>query len=122
EVHGTSSDDVLAVTKALAEVATNRKVVEHLRSPWVSGTFYLVALSVAILLLLVVGEVTPLWVLPLIVVGTILLMATIGVLQLRQDDRLSERGFLRLMGDVMRRIPQVLSVGRLVRRPEEADP
>jgi beta-lactamase regulating signal transducer with metallopeptidase domain len=54
---------------------------------------------------LVTGKMLALWALPivvvaaaLVVVAAALLVSIVGALQMRQDDRLSERGFLRLMG------------------------
>lgn len=61
-------------------------------------------------LLLVVGSVLPLWALPIVVVGVALVVSIVGVLQLRQDDRLSEIGFVRLMGDTLKLLP--LAFGR----------
>ena len=41
--------------------------------------------------------------------GAILMVSVVGALQMRQDERLSERGFLRLMADVYRRLPLLLT-------------
>lgn len=80
----------------------------RLRSPWFSGLFYLTVAIVIISLLLVVGRLSPWWAFPLVVLGAILLVSVVGALQMRQDDHLSERGFLKLMADVLRRLPLVV--------------
>lgn len=39
-----------------------------------------------------------LWALPIVIIGAILAMSIIGAFQLRQDERLNEDNFLKLMG------------------------
>ncbi len=104
-VQGHDADEVSRVTRDLVEDAATRREVQQLRSPWVSGTFYLVALAVVVALLLVVGSVLPPWALPVVIVGAVLLLAMVGALQLRQDDRLSDESFVKLMGEALRRLP-----------------
>lgn len=80
-----------------------------MRSPWFSGLFYLTATVVIVVLLLVVSRTAPWWAFPVVVVGGVLLVSIVGAFQMRQDDRLSERGFVRLMGDALRRLPLVIA-------------
>lgn len=72
------------------------------------GLFYLVVAVVIISLLLVVGRLAPWWAFPLVVLGAVLLVSLVGALQMRQDDHLTEVGFLKLMGDALRRLPLVV--------------
>ncbi len=110
DVSGDNASDVQAVTRQLAEdVAARREAARLRRSPWFSGLFYLTAVVVIVSLLLVVGRIVSWWVFPLIIVCAVFLVVVVGALQMRQDDRLSERGFLRLMGDVLRRLPLLVS-------------
>src|SRR5664280_1298350 len=46
---------------------------------------------------------------PIVIVGALLSVSVVGALQVRQDDRLNERGSLRLMADPLRRRPLVLT-------------
>ena len=62
-----------------------------------------------ITLLLVVASVLPFWALPLIIVGAVLLVAVVGALQLRHDDRLGDQAFVKLMGQTLRLLPVVWS-------------
>ena len=62
-------------------------------------------------LLLVVGRVLAVWVLPVVAVAALLLITVVGALQMRQDNRLSERGLLELMADVLKRLPMLLPRG-----------
>lgn len=83
--------------------------MERLRSPWVSGTFYLTVVVVSVALLMVVGRVLTVWVLPFVIIGSILLVILVGAFQLRQDERLREVTFLRLMTAVLKRLPLLMS-------------
>jgi hypothetical protein len=76
-------------------------------SPWVSGSFYLLALLLVLATLAVIANVVPIWILPAVIVGGLLGLSLIGTLQLRQDRRLSEEGFLRLMWLTLRQLPLV---------------
>jgi 4-hydroxybenzoate polyprenyltransferase len=93
--------------------------VACLRSPWFSGLFYLTLVVVIIVLLLITGNVLALWALPIVVVAAALLVSIVGALQMRQDDRLSERGFVRLMGDVFRRLPLLLARAKAAETPKD---
>lgn len=110
EIHvwGTNAGEVQAVIRQLAADDAARRKAARLRSPWFSGLFYLMVVVVIISLLLVVGRLAPWWAFPLVVLGAVLLVSVVGALQMRQDDRLTELGFLKLMGDVLRRLPLVV--------------
>lgn len=108
DVHGQDAKEVQSVAGALlAQEAERRGLAEQaeaerraaakLASPWMSGSFYLIA-SVAIVgVVLVVATVLPLWALPLVTISALVLLAVVGALQLRQDAKLSEKHFLALM-------------------------
>jgi Flp pilus assembly protein TadB len=74
----------------------------------VSGSFYLLALVAILALLLVAGAVLPVWALPVVVIGGLLGVAVIGALQLRQDERLSQKNFMELMVMTLARLPLLL--------------
>jgi hypothetical protein len=76
-----------------------------MRSPWVSGSFYLVAILAILSVLLAAGAILPWWVVPLVVVGGVVGVALVGALQLRQDARLSQESFLRLMSVALSHLP-----------------
>lgn len=89
------------------------KAAELIRSnPWVSGSFYLTVAVVALVLLGVLANTVPLWALPAIIVAGVLLVCVVGGLQLRNDGRLSESNFLKLMGLTFRGLPLVRSLWR----------
>lgn len=107
-VTGTDYKEVLEVTRTLTSDAAVRQQAAKIRSPWLTGTFYLLALAVIIALLLAAGRLLPIWALPVVLVGAPLLLSVVGAFQLRQDDRLTERGFLKLMTDALRQLPLLL--------------
>jgi Flp pilus assembly protein TadB len=108
DVSGNNAEEVASVTERLAKQAIARGQAAQMRSPWVSGSFYLAAAIVIVVLLLVVGRVLTFWALPVVVVGALLLVMIVGAYQMRQDARLSEKGFLQLMADVLKRLPLVV--------------
>jgi hypothetical protein len=91
---------------------TGKEPPRPIRSPWASGSFYLVAVVVMFALLGVIGSLLPIWVLPLIIVGGLLAVSIIGALQLRQDERLSDESFLKLMALALERLPLVRKLMR----------
>lgn len=66
-------------------------------NPWVSGSFYLIVIIAVVVVFSVAGHVLSIYALPIVVIGGLLALAIIGALQLRQDERLSEDNFLKLM-------------------------
>jgi hypothetical protein len=107
-VQGKNADEVERVAHNLAKLMHQQQEARKLKSPWFSGIFYVAALVVVGAVLLVLGRYLSAWVLPFAVVGAALLLMVVGALQMRQDDQLSERGFLKLMGDVLARLPMLL--------------
>ncbi|SEF29393.1 hypothetical protein SAMN05421837_104676 [Amycolatopsis pretoriensis] len=117
-VVGRDATEVEAVSRQLSASAFERREARRLRSPWFSGLFYLTVVVVVVALLLVAGRVLALWALPVVVIGAVLLVTVVGAFQLRADDRLAERNFVKLMGDVLRRLPSVFTRSR-AERPDD---
>ena len=67
------------------------------RSPWISGSFYLLVGVVTCVLVLVIAAHVPWYAVPIVVLATLSFSAVIGALQLRHDERLTESSFLRLV-------------------------
>jgi hypothetical protein len=76
-----------------------------IRNPWATGSFYLASAVVVGTLFLVVARSVNAIVLPIIIIGSLLAVALVGALQLRNDARLTERSFLELMGLAIRSLP-----------------
>lgn len=99
EIEGSDVEDVLSVYSKVRETILLRQ------SPWVSGSFYLTLFLIVVSALLVAGHLLKIWAVPIIVVGGLLGTSILGAFQLRHDDKLSEKGFLRLMIVAVRRLP-----------------
>ena len=74
-------------------------------SPWRSGMFYLFALSVNTALFAVVYHYLGLVALPVVAIAALLSITVIGALQLRQDEKLSDKSFGALMVEALKRLP-----------------
>jgi xanthine/uracil permease len=111
-VEGKNAGEVLMVASALSAEAAARESDRVIRkSPWATGSFYLAAVVVIVLLILAVAKTVSAWVLPPMVVGTVILLSVIGALQLRHDGALSEKNFLALMYAAFKRLPMMARLG-----------
>lgn len=72
-----------------------------------SGSFYLVVFLIAIAALAVIGHILPILALPVVIAGGILALSVIGAFQMRQDEKLSEENFLKLMGLSLKYLPWI---------------
>lgn len=80
-------------------------------NPWLSGSFYLVAFLMTIAACALVAKfVSGIAVIP-VFIASLLAVGVIGALQLKQDDLLSEKGFLSLMAETYKQFP-LLSKGK----------
>lgn len=93
-----------------ADVQTPQGSQQPVRSPWSSGSFYLLALVVVFASLGVIASLLPLWILPAIIVGGLLAVSIIGALQLKQDERLPDESFLKLMELSLKQLPLISRV------------
>lgn len=104
-VWGTDANEVQSVSLSLIE--KTKEPHNTSLNPWVSGSFYFVVFLVVLVALAVIGRLLPIIVLPLILIGGILAMSVIGALQLRQDERLDEENFLKLMALSFKYLPWI---------------
>lgn len=81
-------------------------------NPWKSGSFYLFAVVVIVVVIAVIGSLLPWYVLPPVVIGGLLVFVAVGVHQLRNDGRLKEESYVKLMGEVFRSLPLVSKRGK----------
>lgn len=111
-VQGANHDEVLTVMSALNERELQEAASRKLNNPWMAGSFYLAAGVVLLAVLFTATSLVPGWIIPLAVASALLLLSIIGAFQLRNDDRLSERNFVRLMSTALLRLPALLRQGR----------
>jgi small GTP-binding protein len=89
------------------------------RNPWLSGLFYLfsfvVAVATILIAIVVLNKYGISWatgaVIPLVVIGALLGIGIIGANQLRNDDRLSDESYLKLMIESYKRLPLLRGKG-----------
>jgi len=73
-------------------------------NPWTAGSFYLVVCAVVVVGLIFAVRFLPGWAIAPVFIASILLVIVIGVLQLKNDDRLKDKSFVELMKLVMKRL------------------
>jgi len=103
EISGSNVEDVLKAHREVAQHEAGRR-----RGPWLSGSFYLLALIATTGATISASRLAPPWAVPVVVVGALLGVGTVGALQLRHDDRLSERRFVDLVKMTFLNLPAVL--------------
>jgi hypothetical protein len=67
-------------------------------NPWKSGSFYLISFVIIIVVIGFVAYFVSWYALPIALIAIIIIGSIIGTLQFRQDDKLSEKNFVELMG------------------------
>lgn len=87
------------------EKITIIKDMTHKNNPWVSGSFYLVAIAVVLTGLAVISNTVHWSFLPIIIIGGIFLIGVLGAMQLRNDDKLKDSSFIKLMTETYKRLP-----------------
>jgi len=80
---------------------------KQVKSAWANGLFYLFTFAVVVAGMGYLAGHLPLYTLAVVVAAGILFILLIGVLQLRQDDRLSEKSFTELARLVIRQLPLI---------------
>ncbi len=77
----------------------------HRNNPWIAGSFYLFALVVIAVLFAVISMSVPWYALIVVFIGGMLAMSIVGAFQLRNDQNLSERSFVKLMLETFKHLP-----------------
>lgn len=85
-------------------------------SAWANGLFYIFAFVVIIATLSFVADKFTVGTLGIIILAGMLIVPTIGALQLMQDDRITQKNFLKLMGMVIQNLPLI---GKFIGKPSK---
>ncbi|MEH2025693.1 COR domain-containing protein [Nostoc sp.] len=72
-----------------------------------NGMFYLLVFAIVFNTVGIFAGILPIYSLALVIIGTVLFIVIIGVLQLRGDDRLSEKSFVDLIKMVLEQLPLI---------------
>ncbi|MEH2410557.1 COR domain-containing protein [Nostoc sp.] len=87
----------------------NSKPEAQVTLPWAyrNGMFYLLVFAIVFNTVGIFAGILPIYSLALVIIGTVLFIVIIGVLQLRGDDRLSEKSFVDLIKMVLEQLPLI---------------
>ncbi|WP_442948803.1 hypothetical protein [Nostoc sp.] len=87
----------------------NSKPEVQVTLPWAyrNGMFYLLVFAIVFNTVGIFAGILPIYSLALVIIGTVLFIVIIGVLQLRGDDRLSEKSFVDLIKMVLQQLPLI---------------
>jgi len=85
-------------------------VISKTNNPWLAGSFYLVATIVIISVIGTAVYFLSWYAAPFVIIGAVLFISIIGAFQLRNDEKLSEKGFLALMVETFKRLPLLKNV------------
>ncbi|MGD8779134.1 MAG: hypothetical protein PVH88_09275 [Ignavibacteria bacterium] len=77
-------------------------------NPWISGSFYLFVFVVVISAIAIVANLLPIYYLPVVIIGCLILMMIVMAFQLKNDEKLSDENFLRLMYISLKNIPYLI--------------
>ena len=89
------------------KMTQKKQNTKPIRSPWASGSFYLVAAVILLVVLGVLGNKVPLAALPIVLIAGCILVPVVGALQLKQDARLSDKSFVELMKITVGQLPLI---------------
>jgi internalin A len=108
-----SEVESVGIQQAVAgdNLMTHKKANVSVKSPWVSGSFYVFVFAVVICGLGVLANTVPVFVLPILLIAGVIFIPVIGALQLRQDERLSDKSFIKLMEITVGQLPLIRKLG-----------
>jgi len=92
------------------------------RGPWLSGSFYLIAMLVIGALVVIAARSVHPAALPVVILGAVFAVSVVGIFQLVQDGALSERTFSNLLLHALRGFAWFTDKLRKPPRPEDDDP
>ncbi|HLP92323.1 MAG TPA: leucine-rich repeat protein [Nostocaceae cyanobacterium] len=101
-----SKQETIIMTEPSKPEETSKQEVQ-VTLPWAyrNGLFYLLLFSIVFNTIGIFAGLLPIYSLIITIIGSVILILLIGVLQLRQDDRLSEKSFVELVKMVLKQLP-----------------
>lgn len=90
-----------------------------INNPWISGSFYLTVFIVIIAATIIASNYISWLALPIVLIATLLAICVVGAFQLRNDNRFSDEGFLRLLMEAFKRLPLLKGKEPSMKLPEE---
>lgn len=99
--------DISNVAERLNDYIGKSKFNMKKNNPWLSGSFYLFLAVIVIVGLGVLSQSVNWALLPVIIIGGILLIALIGIFQLKNDDKITDKSFVSLIIETYKRLPLI---------------
>jgi len=110
-IEGDIKDSFLATNNEKSNISqknkTNLPNMKTKNNPWISGSFYLTVVCVVFAGLATIANFVHWALVPIIFVAGILLILVIGVLQLKNDDRITDKSFRNLVIEILKRLPLI---------------
>ena len=97
--------DIENIAERLDDFIGKKKPKMKKNNPWLSGSFYLIAVIVILSGLGVLSNTVVWYLFPIVLIAGILIVGLVGILQLRNDDRMSDKSFASLLKETYRRLP-----------------
>lgn len=81
--------------------------IEHpkYKNIWISGSFFIALIIIIITLLFVIVKLLPFYLIPIIIIGTILLYSIVGAFILKYENKITDKKFSNLMALSFKYIP-----------------
>jgi len=105
QVSGANADEVHRVSAGLLTKSRELPVRTMPNNPWLSGSFYLFAVVLLIIVALTAARIVTVFMLPIVLIFGIVALSVVGAMQLRHDGNLSEKSFLSLMLASLKSLP-----------------
>jgi hypothetical protein len=109
--------DITAAVEGISGLLDDVSAETLRKNSWFNGSFYLVVFLSAVTVISAVQRYVDPWALPVVLVAGVIVTSVVGALQLRNDDRLSEEGFLKLMGLSLKRVFLVFRGSQVRKQP-----
>ena len=97
--------DISNIAERLKDYIGKTRFSMKKNNPWISGSFYLFLAVIIIVALAVLSQSVHWMLFPIIIIGGVLLIGLIGILQLKNDDKITDKSFVSLIKDTYKRLP-----------------
>lgn len=97
EVTGTDAKEVLHVSESLMKSLPEKKDLPVKPNIWFTGSFYLAVAVIVMTMFMVIAQNVDIFALPIVIIGSLIMVSVISAFQLRNDKCLAEKNILSLM-------------------------
>lgn len=99
--------DTSNIADRLKDYVGKQNLTMKKNNPWISGSFYLTLAIVVITGLATLSNMVHWTLFPIIIIGGVLLTGMVGLLQLKNDDKITDKSFVSLMVETYKRLPLI---------------